>query len=163
MAAMSSWPACWVGVIASRTVLTQALALGPPLAVVLAEAELLEDGRELLDDDAVVEDADEDEEDADSLVEDVAEEVEVVAPPPVSDPHPTRARTARPAAARGRWLERVGMPAGYPRAAAHRRSRPTNHMSHTSIDSIARHSRHSLRYLGVTCLSSGRALCVHTL
>jgi hypothetical protein len=68
--------------------------------VVLAEAELLEDGRVLLDDDgAVVEDSDED---AAWLVEDVADEVEVVAPPPVSDPHPTRVRTARPAAARGR-------------------------------------------------------------
>ncbi|QBF45212.1 hypothetical protein [Janibacter limosus] len=81
--------------------LTQALAFGP-VAVVLAEAELLEDVRELLDDDgAVVEDSEE--EDV-ALVEDVAEEVEVevVAPPPVSDPHPTRARTARPAAARGR-------------------------------------------------------------
>lgn len=85
-----SWPACWVGVMASRTLLTHELAAGAAALVevpdVLLEAlRLLEDEDEVADDEVV--------------------EVEVLAAelldePSESEPQPTRARTARPAAAR---------------------------------------------------------------
>ncbi|KRE37539.1 hypothetical protein ASG73_07690 [Janibacter sp. Soil728] len=115
--------------MASRTPLTHELAFGPA-AVVEAEVELLDEVRGLLDDDAVDDDEEEAEEDADGLVDDAGVEVEVVDPPPVSEPHPTRARTARPAAARGRWRGRVGMCAGYRGTGRHRGSRPISHTSH---------------------------------
>lgn len=78
--------------MASRTRETQALAFGPSA---VAEAEL-EDREEVLeevgDDDAEVE--------VDVL--DAGDDVEPVGSPPVPPPHPTRAKTAKPAAARVR-------------------------------------------------------------
>ncbi|MBA4083389.1 MAG: hypothetical protein C0493_00330 [Kytococcus sp.] len=104
---MSSWPACWVGVIASRTEATQELAAGPD-ALVVVEVE----------DDVFFEDGDEGEAvaEVDRLVEEVPEEVleEVLevgldASSPESEPHPTRVSAATAAVARVRWVARRGM------------------------------------------------------
>lgn len=81
--------------MASRTRETQALAFGPSA---VAEAEL-EDREEVLeevgDDDAEVE--------VDVLDPELAgDDVEPVGSSPVPPPHPTRAKTAKPAAARVR-------------------------------------------------------------
>lgn len=76
--------------MASRTWATHALALGP--AAVELEVEEGEEERVVLEDDVGDE--------AELLVED--EEPEAVGPSGESEPHPTRARTARPAAARVR-------------------------------------------------------------
>ncbi|HBO55253.1 MAG TPA: hypothetical protein DD664_09750 [Janibacter terrae] len=105
---MSSWPACWVGVIASRTEATQELAAGPD-ALVVVEVE----------DDVFFEDGDEGEAvaEVDRLVEEVLEEVLEVgldASSPESEPHPTRASAARAAVARVRWVARRGMPCRLP-------------------------------------------------
>lgn len=85
-----SWPACWVGVMASRTLLTHELAAGAAALVEVPDV-LLEALRLL--------------EDADEVADEAVAEVEVLAAelldePSESAPQPTRARTARPAAAR---------------------------------------------------------------
>lgn len=85
-----SWPACWVGVMASRTLLTHELAAGAAALVEVPDV-LLEALRLLEDEDEVADEA--------------VAEVEVLAAelldePSESAPQPTRARTARPAAAR---------------------------------------------------------------
>lgn len=89
-----SWPACWVGVMASRTLLTHELAAGAAALVEVPDV-LLEALRLLEDEDEV----------ADEVADDDVAEVEVLAAelldePSESAPQPTRARTARPAAAR---------------------------------------------------------------
>ncbi|CAM3972946.1 hypothetical protein JAAN108728_05085 [Janibacter anophelis] len=91
-----SWPACWVGVMASRTLLTHELAAGAAALVEVPDV-LLEALRLLEDEDEVA--------DADEVADDDVAEVEVLAAelldePSESAPQPTRARTARPAAAR---------------------------------------------------------------
>ena len=85
-----SWPACWVGVMASRTLLTHELAAGAAALVEVPDV-LLEALRLLEDEDEVADEA--------------VAEVEVLAAelldePSESEPQPTRAKTARPAAAR---------------------------------------------------------------
>lgn len=90
--------------MASRTCVTHELALGPAAVELGVEEEVDE---ELVVLDGVVVDEVEPVE----VLEELA--LEVVGPSGVSEPHPTRARTARPAAVRVR-LERVGMHAGYP-------------------------------------------------
>lgn len=87
--------------MASRTCVTHELALGPPAVELDVEEEAL-----VLLDGLVV-----DEVDPGEVLEELA--LEVVGPSGESEPHPTRARTARPAAVRVR-LKRVGMSAGYP-------------------------------------------------
>ncbi|MFX4286254.1 hypothetical protein ACQBJO_12760 [Janibacter sp. G349] len=97
---MSSCPACWVGVIASRTCLTQALAAGPEaVAEVVREEELADD---VFDEDEGEDVADVEVVELDVFAPEVDDEEEVELPSPESAPHPARARTARPAAARVR-------------------------------------------------------------
>lgn len=78
--------------MASRTWATHVLALGP------AAVELEVEGEEEGEEERVLEDDVGDE--AELFVED--EEPEAVGPSGESEPHPTRARTAKPAAARVR-------------------------------------------------------------
>ena len=83
-----SWPACWVGVMASRTLLTHELAAGA--AALVEVPDVLLEALRLLEDE---------------VADEAVAEVEVLAAelldePSESAPQPTRARTARPAAAR---------------------------------------------------------------
>lgn len=87
-----SWPACWVGVMASRTLLTHELAAGAAALVEVPDV-LLEALR-------LLEDEDEDEVADDEVVEVEVLAAELLDEPSESEPQPTRARTARPAAAR---------------------------------------------------------------
>lgn len=108
MATMSSWPARWVGVIASRTCVTHELASGP--------AALDEDEDEVAEDD----DEEVDEEDEELLVEvlervdellDVADALllEVAVSSAPEPAHPTRASTAALVATRERRRARLDM------------------------------------------------------
>lgn len=83
-----SWPACWVGVMASRTLLTHELAAGA--AALVEVPDVLLEALRLLED----EDADDDVAEVEVLAAELLDE------PSESEPQPTRAKTARPAAAR---------------------------------------------------------------